>query len=170
MKHKGGRDLREAQTIDQIAKKENKRVEGWLLFYEDRLREYENDRAEIVRTTSPSLFDGLKGPGISNPTGRMGVKLMELQEREQWLRLVEEVERKLPQKLRIYLRVRREYRHNAGNQGWVVRVQRDYAATMARLTGLPEERHWIDSRRTFWVWWERIVEYAARMAAKEGLL
>lgn len=162
--------MREAQTIDQIAKRENKKVEGWLLFYEDRLKEYEDERAEIIRTTSPSLFDGLKGTGTGDPTGVQGVKLAELQEREQWLRLVEKVERKLPQKLRVYLRVRREYRHARGSQGWVVRVQRDYAETMAKLTGLPEERHWIDSRRTFWVWWERIVEYAARMAAKEGLL
>lgn len=162
--------MREAETIDQIAKKENKKVEGWLLFYEDRLKEYEDERAEIIRTASPSLFDGLKGTGTGDPTGVQGVKLAELQEREQWLRLVEEVERKLPQKLRVYLKVRRKYRHARGSHGWVVRVQREYAETMAKLTGLPEERYWIDSRRTFWVWWERIVEYAARLAAKEGLL
>lgn len=91
-----------------------------------------------------------------DPTGRKAAK--------------EEVERRLPLKMQIFLRLRQELRHYRGRQGWTVAMQRRYAQVLAKRTGKGEEECWIEDHTTFWRWWIRIVEYTARLAAKAGLL
>ena len=157
--------------IDIEVKKENRKVANWLLFYEERKKEYQELREEILGASSRSLSGaGIAKNAISDPTGKKAVKLAQLQEMEQWIELVEEVERRLPPKMKVFLRLRREYRYSAKRNGWVAPVQWKYAQEVAKMLGKAQEDTWVESRTTFYYWWERIVEYAARLAAKKGLL
>jgi len=156
--------------LDEL-KKENRKVANWLLFYGERKREYEQLREKIL-TSSPRILSGtgIAKNAISDPTGKKAVKLAQLQEMEQWIELVEEVERRLPPKMKVFLRLRREYRYSAKRNGWVAPVQWKYAQEVAKMLGKAQEDTWVESRTTFYYWWEKIVEYAARLAAKKGLL
>ncbi|GAV24792.1 hypothetical protein ciss_07250 [Carboxydothermus islandicus] len=157
--------------IDLEFKKENRKVANWLLFYEERKAEYERLREAIIES-SPCLTDAVPGGknAVSDPTARKAVELARLQETEKWLQLVEEVENRLPLKMKVFLRLRREYRYRTGRNGWIAPVQWRYAQELAKILGKNPEDTWIESRTTFYYWWERIVEYAARLAAKKGLL
>lgn len=156
------------------ARHENHIVAGWLLWYNERKQEYEQRREELLYSSKTlEMVAGAPvgfGGGYSDPTGAKASKLAELRKTEQWLRLVEEVELRLPPKMQIFLRLRREYRYSKGRNGWVAPVQWKFAHEMAKIQGKKPEDTWIESRRTFWVWWDRIVEYTARIAAKRGLL
>lgn len=156
-------------------KQENRIVEGWLLFADERRRDYERLRADIE--------EGGDHPGwvmvgdtvaATDPTGMRAAKLAELHRMEQWLALVDEVECSLPPKMQVFLRVRRECRYGRGGRNgrpaWIPYVQRRYAQEIAHMEGRDEEDVWINRPETFWWWWQRIVEYAARLAAKRGLL
>lgn len=157
-------------TIEQQVKDENKETSDWLLFYEERKREF-------IQSHNNILLLGLTGPvratsgehGISDPTGRKVTFLERLDRTEKWLHLVEEIERRLSPKMRIFLRLRREYRYRRGRYGWVAPVQHKYAEAVAQLEGKAVEDVWIEDRHTFQKWWQRIVEYTAREAAKRGL-
>ena len=157
--------------IDLEVRKENRKVANWLLFYEERKKEYQELREEILGASSQNL-SGASIPknAVSDPTGKKAVKLAQLQKMEQWIELVEEVERRLPPKMRLFLKLRREYRYSKGNRGWVAPVQYRYVHEVAEMLGKKPEDVWIENRRTFWVWWSRIIEYTARLAAKRGLL
>ena len=172
------------------AKDENKVVADWLLHYPKRKAAYE------------ALKDAFAYPGAivpedrmpvninrkSDPTARIAIQLVtgeivpaeDLDEDQWlWLKLVEDVERALPWKLQIILRLRREAMHKQGmirkgkykgRQAWIPYVQHKYADEIARCTGKDLEDVWVDSPQAFSSWWTRIVEFAARLAAKRGLL
>lgn len=143
---------------------------GWLLHYDERKADYLRRRANALLGSNSRLSLAPGHSSIGDPTGRKGERLLDLEAVGQWLELVEEVEVRLPQKMQVYLRVRRDYRSCIGRRGWVSQMQRQYAAEMSKVTGKQVEMVWVDSRQTFWVWWERIVEFGARLAAKRGLL
>lgn len=153
-------------------REDNKIVSAWLLYYHERREEYLSLREEIICSSSPGLAEVM--PGRKNmtgdPTGRKGQRLADLQETERWLALVEEVERRLPWKMKVFLKLRREYRHARGRQGWTSAVQWRFSQEVAAGLGKKPEDAWVESRNTFTRWWDRIVEYAARLAAKNGLL
>lgn len=161
-----------AKALDAEIKNDNRKVAGWLLYYHERKQEYLAKREGILHSSGPTLSDAIPGAknAAGDPTGRKGQKLGDLQKTEQWLNLIEEVERRLPDKMAIFLKLRREYRHARGRNGWVAPVQHKYAQEMANLLGKKHEEVWIESRTTFYYWWERIVEYTARIASKRGLL
>lgn len=148
--------------LQEEVKRDSKIAAGWLLYYEERKKEYERQREAILHSSGPCLTEVTPaGKSIGDPTGRKVVRLGELQYAEEWLKLVEEVERRLPPKMQIFLQLRREYRHRRGRHGWVAPVQWKYA----EKTG-----QWVENRRTFYVWWNRIVAYTVILAAKRKLL
>jgi hypothetical protein len=160
------------QTLEQEVKDDNRVVAGWLLYYHERKADYERRRETILHSSGASAFDGQpRGTDLGDTTGRKGDKLAELHERTgDWLELVEDVERRLPWKMQIFLRLRREYRYARGRNGWTAAVQHKYADEIAaRLKKKPEDT-WIESRNTFTRWWDKIIEYTGRLAAKKGLL
>ena len=159
-----------AQTLDQEAKKDNRIAAGWLLYYHERKKEYDSRREDILYA-SPGPADGQpRGTATGDTTGSKGARLAELCEDGDWLALIEDVERRLPWKMQIFLRLRREYRFARGRRGWTAAVQWRYAEEVAaRLEKDPTDT-WVESRSTFSRWWDRIVEYTVRAALKKNLL
>jgi hypothetical protein len=159
----------EVSIIEQY-KTENKEAEGWLLWYEERKRKLEQRRADILLSV-PIGPAGIPTTGnVSDNTGRRAAKLADLQRDEEWLRVVEEVEKRLPWKQLIFLRLRREYRYHRGRRGWTAAVQWRYAEAVAKRLGKDPEDTWVESRQAMNDWWRRIVEYTAREAFRRGLL
>lgn len=162
-----------SQRLDEEVRSENKIVASWLLWYPDRKAEYEKKREAVLHSSPPGLQEVIHVDGgkLADSTGNKAARLADLDPRTaKWLALVEEVERRLPWKMRIFLRLRWELRHYRGRRGWTVAMQHRYAEEVAKHLGKPEEECWVEDRTTFWRWWVRIVEYAARLAAKAGLL
>lgn len=154
------------------AKQENRIVAGWLLYYEERKREYEQMQEQILHGGQHSgvVVAGAEGE-ISDSTGNRAVELADrLAEKKAWLDLVEEVEQKLPWKMQVFLRLRRECRHRRGPHAWVPYIQHKYAEEVARREKKQIYDVWIANRQTFYVWWQRIVDYAARQAARRNLI
>jgi len=159
--------LNEPETIEE---KERRIVSGWLLYVDDRRQEYQQKKENITISTGPGLVKIPDTKEISKPTERTALKLAELHNTEKWLQLVEDVEANLPHRRLVFLRLRREYRHNRGRQGWTVSVQRRFASEMVRRGGGEEEDHWINTRETFWKWWNDIILFALGMAKGRGLI
>lgn len=153
-------------TLDRECREDNKKVAVWLLWYPERKMECEQRRDSILYA-SPGPPDGMpRGTEVSDPTGRKGQKLGDLQTDEQWICLVEEVERRLPWKMQILLRLKRQYRIGARGKPVRLWIALDYSEEVSRRinkdysVGIEQ----IDKS------WGRVVEYAARLAAKKGLL
>jgi hypothetical protein len=152
-------------------REEDVRVAEWLLYYDDRKAEYEKRRQDILCRMGVGpvkVFDAKEA--ISDPTGKKIEQLSSLENTEKWLRLVEDVEERLPWKLRTFLRLRRKYRHYRGMYGWTKKVAYEYAKEAAARDGKSIEEVLITQRLTLWRWWQRIVDYTVREAIRRGLL
>lgn len=161
--------------LSEEIKNDNKIVTGWLLQYHERRKEYYLRREAIIHSTPrPEGENGGQTFKISDSTGGKGTKLADMADIEQWLKLVEEVEQRLPWKMQIILKLRREAAYiksrRRGRPAWVAYVQVKYCEEIAQRTSKQLEDVWVDGERTFKDWWNRIVEYTARIAAKRGLL
>ena len=153
-------------TLDRECREDNKKVAGWLLWYPERKREHEQKR-DLILHGSPGPPDGMpRGSGVGDTTGRKGQKLADLQSDDRWLCLICEVEQRLPWKMQILLRLKRKYR--IGVRGRPVRmwIALDLSEEVSKIIKKdysigPE---YVDKL------WLQVVEYAARLAAKKGLL
>ncbi|MTI82601.1 MAG: hypothetical protein FH756_01620 [Firmicutes bacterium] len=152
-----------APALDEQIKKENRIVAGWLLFYHDRRREYLDQREGIIHSSGPCLSDVVPGGAniTSDTTGRKGQKLADLEVTRQWLKLIADVESRLPADLKVFLRLRQEYRYCRGRKGWTASVQWRLA---------DELNIEVETRQNLHTRWNRIVDITARMAAKRNLL
>lgn len=161
---------RRERSLEAEAKAESREVANWLLYIEEREAKYRQRREDALSLPAVQ-YDrvGGRGGGVSDPTAEAAIAAAD-PETEAWIDLIHEVERRLPLKMQVFLRLRRKYRHNVGRRGWVAQIQHEFADEMSRITGKEVEVLWVDSRTTFYAWWERIVNYAARLAAKRGLL
>lgn len=165
----------EKLTLEQEAKRDNRIVQGWLLQYKQRKEKYLT-KLENALYASPAPPDGMpRGSDVSNPTEQKGTRLAELGEDEgAWIELVEEVQERLPWKMQIVLKLRREAMHikgkRRGRPAWVAYVQVHYCEEVAAKTGQALEDVWISKEHTFYDWWARILEYTARLAIKRGLV
>lgn len=165
----------EQLTLEREIKSENRVVQGWLLEYRQRRETYDRYREDVLYA-SPQPPDGMPhGTAISNPTEQKGGRLAELtEEAGAWLEIIEEVQNRLSWKMQIILRLRREAIHirgkRSGRPAWVSYVQVHYCEEVAARERKQLEDVWVDREKTFYEWWDRIVEYAARLAAKRGLL
>lgn len=171
--------------MDAEMKRDLQTVEDFLLNYDDWVRSVEKARelraerrVDIILST-PRRDEKDPQPGrnsarrVGNPTLAKALRLLALgdtSETEAWLQLVRDVEDALPWKMQIFLRLRREYRDRRGPHGWTAAVQHRYAQEVAAKLGKRPEDTWIEDRKTFAEWWQRILRYAALKAAKRGLI
>ena len=172
------------------AKDENKVVADWLLHYPKRKAVYDvlKDAFAYPGTVAPEDRLPVKTNRMSDPTARIAIQLVtgeivpaEDLDEEQWLwlRVVEDVERALPWKAQVILRLRREVVHKQGlirkgkyrgRPAWIPYVQHKYADELVKRTGKKLEDVWVDSPQAFTNRWGKIVDLAGRVAAKRGLL
>ena len=165
------------QTLEQEVKDDNRVVAGWLLYYHERKNDYERRREIILHSSGASAFDGQpRGTELGDTTGHKGDKLAELHERTgEWLELVEDIERRLPPKMRIILERRRECifatrKKYKGRPPWIPYVQVKYAEDMAMMEDKKLEDVWVNTPDIFTDWWKQIVMYATVLAGKKNLL
>lgn len=163
--------------MDEVTRMENKKVSDWLIWCDARETELLAKRENIMgREDYRISCNGFITSSMpSDPTGNRVDKLLELSESDkgQWIELIREIEAKLPGKMFLLVKLRRECRYTKncrGRPGWIVYVQRRYAEEMALLNGSDEEDSWIERPQTFTEWWSRIVDFTARYAAKKDLL
>lgn len=161
-------------SLEKEIRAENRKVAYYLLNYPDIKEELEEQRLLILnathRTNDPAPGRNTpKGPG--DPTGAVVVKLSELHERERWVQLCEDVANGLPWKKQIILQLRQEMRGASRRTGgWRPYMQWRYSELVAKKLKKPVADVYIEREATFSEWWKQIVEYAARLAAKRGLL
>lgn len=155
-------------------KKENRIVSDWLLYYHDRLKEYEDYKESIALYPAQAMADEGHSNTISDPTQRVALKRLDFKHNPEWFNLIAELERRIPEKQRVFLEVRREakdkHTNYRGRPAWVPYVQCRYPLVMAERTGRGAEEFYISQPRVFYDWWNRLVEYGVRLAIKRGLL
>ncbi len=162
------------KSLNAEIKKENRLVAEWLLYYPDRLQAYESHIDSVSLYPVQAISEDIRAKGqTSDPTGRIATQLSTHTYDSRWLDVIAEVERRIPDKQRVFLEVRREARNNHANHrgrpAWVVYVQCKYPLVMAEKTGKGAEDFYMHYQ-TCRYWWDRLIEYAARIAAKRGLL
>lgn len=167
--------------IDKEYRKDGAIVAAWVLHYWEKKREceeaFEQYLEEISTHASKPELVPIHGSLPGDRTGNQATKLADtsrrLEREAEWLELVEEVESKLPPKMQIFLRLRREAEYTKtrlrGRPGWVAYVQDHYAKEMAKANNKRPSDYWVEDR-TFFAWWDRIVTYAVIRAAKRGIL
>ena len=160
--------------MEQEIRDDYRTVAGWLLYYHERRAAYEQRREEILQSSTASEYcQAPARAGISDATGKRGVKLADLEETGEWLTLVTEIEKGLPPKLCLLLRLRREALYAKtrlrGRPAWVSYAQGKYANEIAKRTGRQLSDCWVEDR-TLFSWWDKIVTYATIKASKRGLL
>jgi len=142
----------------------------WLLFYEDRKKQYFSDLNYIQDERSmPEVY---VRTGAGNVVMQKVVRLAELERAEKWLLTIELVESMLGPKKRTFLDVRREARQKNmtvnGHEVWRVYVQRHYAERMAELNNSSMIDRWWISDQTLTSWWKEIVGLTRILAYKRG--
>jgi uncharacterized protein YbcC (UPF0753/DUF2309 family) len=95
---------------------------------------------------------------------------LDREQAQAWLKLVQDIEQALPLRDKVYLRLRRKYRHRRGRHGWADQVQHELPREMERLTGKPAEQFWIANRNSFTRWMDRIIEHTVREALRRQVL
>ncbi len=150
---------------------DNKIAANWLLWIEERKTDYLNRRIELIGSENHELQLAIpSNRNTGDSTQSTVLKLAAANDIEKWIRLINEIEEKLPWRKRVFLQLRRQYRFASGRQGWTAAVQYQYAQRIALILDTKPEEVWIDSRHTFKVWWNEIVDYTVRLACKRGLL
>ncbi len=161
-------------SLQSEIKRENKIVSDWLLYYHDRLKEYEKYKEEVALYPNQAMADEGHGSNISDPTQRTALKRLDFKYNPEWFDMVEELERRIPEKQKVFLEVRREARDKhtnyRGRPAWIPYVQCRYPLVMAERTGRGAEEFYIGHPNTYTLWWNRLVEYGVRLAIKRGLL
>lgn len=163
------------QPIEHEIKKENKIVSDWLLYYPERLQDYKNQQDEVALYPSSEAKDEIRGKGQTpDPTGQAVVRRLQNKYDPRWFELIAELERRIPEKQKVFLEVRREAKYHRGRRrgrpAWITYVQCKYPLVMAERTGKSVECFYIAGQNTCTLWWNRLVEHTARLATKRGLL
>ena len=85
---------------------------------------------------------------------------------EEWLNLCEEIEKRLPWKMQILLRLKRKYK--VGVKGRPVRwlIALELSEVVSRELG----KDWCIGMDSVDKWWQRVVTYGVILAAKRGLV
>jgi len=154
------------------SKQENFVAERWLLYRFEKEKAYQEAREEILElspSTSTVDISSLVPGEISDKTGNRGVKLASLGDIEEWLKLLQEFEESLPREKRIYLKLRREYRYHRGRKGWTSAIQYRFSSELQKELGT-ESDNGLRHRKTYYYWWQEIVQELAREALRRGLL
>jgi len=142
----------------------------WLLFYEDRKKQYFIDLNYIRDERSmPEVF--VRAGATGNVVLQKVISQAELDETEKWLITVELLENMLGPKKKVFLEIRRTARRNNrtvnGHEVWRSYVQKRYAEEMAKQYSTSIDKFWI-SEDTITLWWKSIVATTRLLAYKKG--
>lgn len=161
-----------ASSIEREVKRLKATTSDWLLNRDDYVRQALEERQETIMAGSSSIGDGMpRASGNGDPTGQKGSRMADkLATVQAWVELIAEVEQGLPDRMLVFLLLRREYRNNNGRIGWTASVQWKYAEQAAKRCGTKPEDEWVENRHTFKDWWNNIVTMTTILAAKRGLL
>jgi hypothetical protein len=170
----GVEDMERTAGIDGVLKelkKDYNTAEEWLLYYQDRLKEYYKDLNYIrSETQTPEVFVQT-GPG--NTVMQKVISLAELEKRERWLIVVEMVRDMLGPKKTLFLQLRCKAAHINktvnGREVWRNYVQVHYAEEMARQHSTTSDKFWLHDN-TITNWWNEIVGLVRLVALKKGCL
>lgn len=152
------------------AEQQDKIAADWMLNYETYKHDLDMSIEEITHRRETCL-SGVRGSMPGDDTGNRGRALAadEIVRKQKWVGVVASVEQALPQHLQVFLKLRRDYRHRKGPNGWMPIVQIRYATEMARMTHGREENTYRSASRLA-DYWDEIVNYTVRRAIAEGLL
>lgn len=103
-----------SRDIRHEIEEECKLARDYLLYYDERLRAYEAQKAEYL---APRKTGGARGSSIGNPTAQQAIKAAiydEEHEEYYWLRAVRVLEGGLSTRMSIFLKARREGIRRAG--------------------------------------------------------
>jgi len=156
-----------SKSLDKEVARDRRMVADWLLWYEERKQEYEELREEILESSPAPLHDRVPVKGkISDITGQKGSMLGDKGKIEEWLNLCEEIEKRLPWKMQILLRLKRKYK--VGVKGRPVRwlIALELSEEISRKIG----KEWYIGEDGVDKWWQRVVTYGVILAAKRGLV
>lgn len=150
---------------------ENKTASEWLLYYHQRRQAYFQAKANFTELSATAYTGMPHGSGVGNPTLKKSIDLGKLRHDELWIITIEDVERILSPKKRVFLEVRRraeeiKYDGDNGRPDWVGYTQCAYADKIMRLYGYEH----VPSERTMRAWWNSIVDIAVRIAIRRGCL
>jgi len=143
----------------------------WLLFYEDRKKQYYIDLNYIRDESSmPEVF--VRTGTTGNVVLQKVISQAELDKTEKWLLTIEMVESMLGPKKKTFLEVRREARKKNrtvnGHEVWRGYVQQRYAEQMAKFNNSNMIDRWWLGDRTITVWWQELVALTRLLAYKRS--
>jgi len=143
----------------------------WLLFYEDRKKQYFIDLNYIRDESSmPEVF--VRTGTTGNVVLQKVISQAELDKTEKWLLTIEMVESMLGPKKTTFLEVRREARKKNrtvnGHEVWRGCVQQRYAEEMARKNNTTMIDQWWITDQTITAWWREMVGLTRLLAYKRG--
>ncbi len=151
-------------------KADNKMAEEWLLLYPARLKQFYQDRKDILYSAQVQKVE-VSNSRMSDFVVNKAVRLAKLENVERWLKIIELVEETLSEEKKIFLECRRETAFSPAGKGpgrpaWVVYVQKQYAERMAEKYNTAVEKFWV-SETTIKNWWNEVVNLTARVAIKK---
>lgn len=159
-----------SESVLQQLIKDFETAAEWLLFYEDRLKQWQRDcyviREEI---NAPEIF--VRTGSTGNIVMQKILSLAELDKTEQWLLTIELVQSMLGPKKKTFLAVRRAARRMNktinGHEVWRGYAQVNYAKAMATAYRTTPDKFWL-SDHTITNWWKQLVELTQKIAYKRG--
>jgi len=153
--------VQQNEARDQIAAE-------WLLETDLRRIELQITEEKILECRG-SNETGIRGSKPGDETANRGQAMAapDITRTKKWLAVIDRIEKALPQHLKVLLRLRREYRHRRGPNGWMPIVQHRYAEVMAKLTCQREEETYRSASRMA-DYWDEIVNFTVREAIEEG--
>lgn len=155
-------------SFEEEIKRNNQIVTVWLLYYEDIQSEYNRIiKSKLVY----KMDDSMDLREILNLNKLPSIKFVySFSNMVKWLALIENIEKKLPPKLNVFLMIRRSLRNNRGRRGWTSSLQWKFSEEYALLMKKQPEEVWIEDRNTWTRWWDKVVDYTVRVALKNNLL
>lgn len=160
-------------TLIDRHRRQNEIVEKFLKHYDDELESI-TERIKDIEDAQPSALGGdqcRNGSGISDPTFKKAAALSDpdIDRKLKWLALIREVEVGLPEQYLVVIKIWREFRFMRGPHGWAAKAERKFAAEMAKIQ-VRDEEETFRCKKTLEGYWSEIIEIAARMAVKDGLI
>lgn len=173
--------------MDKEYREQSKIVADWVLYYWEHKKDYEAKLERYLQEAvgvGASVLDEvpIRSSLPGDRTGAQAVRLADMRSRierdREWLSLVEDLERRLPWKMQLILRLRWEVvdrdghttRRPRGRPAWIPYCQHKYNQAVAKRLRKRPEDCWVNSPDVFTDWWARIITYATIQAAKRRLI
>lgn len=156
----------------------DRKVAGWLLYHEERKKELQGKKEEIMASCLSSISYSQEPKSDTNrvhdSVANTVIKLTDIKliKVEKEIQFVEDIIKMLPLEKRVFLRLRQKYNNTRGGRhryNAYIKIQIEFAEEMSRITGMSEEEVWKDER-TLKAWWREILDIAVRLALKRNLL